>query len=289
MKNICIYHANCSDGFTAAWAVWKKHPQLEFHSASHGQTPPDCTDRDVIIVDFSYKRCVLLEMAKVAKTILILDHHKSAEAELIDLPDNVQAVFDMQRSGAMMAWQWYHPDSTAPLLVAHVQDQDLWKFELPLTKPFMANVSSTDYTFENWQQLAELKSDAEPYAKFIEVGHGIERAHNKLIDGLVKTHVTRSIVAGIDVPTLNAPHFCASNAGHLMGENEPFAAIYWDTGAGRTYSLRSAEDGMDVSRIAARYGGGGHKHAAGFRLTLDSVEQWDKMLRFPGQSHTNNV
>lgn len=46
------------------------------------------------------------------------------------------------------------------------------------------------------------------------------------------------------------------------------AACYWDTPEGRVFSLRSTDTGPDVSEIAKAYGGGGHAHAAGFRVPL---------------------
>lgn len=111
MKKICIYHGNCADGFGAAVAVRMAlgADSVDFHPGVYQTPPPDVTGRDVIIVDFSYKRDVMIEMAEQAKSILILDHHKSAEADLKDLPANVSAHFDMTRSGAVMAWQHFHP------------------------------------------------------------------------------------------------------------------------------------------------------------------------------------
>ena len=51
-----------------------------------------------------------------------------------------------------------------------------------------------------------------------------------------------------------------------MAQGEPFAACYWDTEGARVFSLRSADDGLDVSEIAKQYGGGGHVRAAGFSV-----------------------
>src|SRR5271165_1552709 len=79
---LVIYHGNCQDGFCAAWAVWVCHPDWEFYPAKHGDAPPDVAGRIVYMLDFSYKKDVIMAMAAVAEEILILDHHKTAEAEL---------------------------------------------------------------------------------------------------------------------------------------------------------------------------------------------------------------
>ena len=279
MPLLCIYHANCADGFTAAWAVWKKHPDTEFVPGFYGKEPPNCAGRDVVMVDFSYKRDVLLQIAAVANSVLILDHHKSAQADLVDLPANVIAVFDMERSGAMMAWQHYHPERYPSELVFHVQDRDLWLFKYEKTRAFQANLFSYEYTFENWDMVDSICDDECRYHQFIAEGEAIERKHFKDVKELIRAAMYRSVVGGVEVPTLNCPYFYSSDAGHAMCQGEPFAACYYDTGTHRVFSLRSAENGgLDVSVIAASFGGGGHKHAAGFQLALSELDSLSAVL-----------
>jgi uncharacterized protein len=152
-RTLCIYHGNCADGFGAAWAVRQAIPTADFYAATYQAPPPEVTGKAVVMVDFSYKRPVLLEMASKAESILILDHHKSAAEDLVDLPANVVAVFDMERSGAMMAWQHFFPEVPAPRLIEHIQDRDLWRFALPGTREIQANVFSYPYDFGVWDRL----------------------------------------------------------------------------------------------------------------------------------------
>lgn len=265
MKKLCIYHGNCADGFGAATAVnMALREGVEFYKGVYQQDPPDVTGREVILVDFSYKRGVLIEMASKAKSILILDHHKSAESDLVDLPENVTAIFDTNRSGAMMAWEYFH-EEPAPELIKHIQDRDLWRFELKGTREIQAALFSYKYDFAIWESL--IRSSVK---ELIADGAAIERKHFKDIREFIEAAAYRDTIAGYEVPVLNAPYFYSSDAGHIMAENEPFAACYWDTGAGRTYSLRSTDGGLDVSRIAALFGGGGHRNAAGFSVGKDT-------------------
>jgi len=268
MGIICIYHGNCADGFGAAWAVRKaakeKNEIVDFYPGIYQEIPPNVKNKDVIMVDFSYKRPVLLEMAKDANHILILDHHKSAKEDLINLPGNVEVYFDMERSGAMMAWDYFHGGKEPPELIKHIQDRDLWKFELQGTREIQAAVFSYPYDFDIWDTLIE-----ENPAKLAQEGMAIERKHFKDIREFIKSAAYRMDIAGYNVPVLNAPYFWSSDAGHIMGENEPFAACYWDIQDGRIFSLRSSDNGIDVSEIAKRFGGGGHKHAAGFKIKRD--------------------
>ena len=264
MKTLCIYHNNCADGFGAATVIRLAlgEANVEFHPGVYGDSPPDVTDKDVILVDFSYKRDALLEMAAKARTIFILDHHKSAKEELVDLPSNAVAIFDMERSGAMLAWDYYNPGKEAPKLIQHIQDRDLWKFELEGTREIQAALFSFPYAFDTWEAMILTDVTEELYKD----GIAIERKHLKDIKEFIAVAGYRDNIAGYNVPVLNAPYMWSSDAGNIMSEGEPFAACYWDTPEGRVYSLRSAKDGIDVSEVAAKFGGGGHKHAAGFRV-----------------------
>lgn len=269
MKKLCIYHGNCADGFGAAWVVRKAWGQdnVEFFAGFYGKEPPDVNDREVIMVDFSYKRPVLEAMRDKAKSILILDHHKTAEADLDGFDSKpqhyVSKLFDMSRSGAMIAWDYYFPNIIAPSLIYHIQDRDLWLFKLDGTREIQASVFSYPYDFDVWDDLMKTNVGA-----LKDEGRAIERKHHKDIAELVAVSKRRMTIGGYDVPVANLPYTLSSDAGHLMGKGEPFAACYMDDPTGRTFSLRSDEDGVDVSEISKHYGGGGHKHAAGFKAAL---------------------
>lgn len=267
MPIVCIYHANCADGFSAAWVVLKAlGKDVEFHPASYGDPPPDVTKKFVIMVDFSYKRPVLLEMAERAAVILVLDHHKSAEEDLRDLPSNVVAKFDMEHSGAMMAWKHFFPDREPPRLLNHIEDRDLWRFRLPYTREIQACLFSYPYEFYVWDTLMATDTD-------VLAGEGavIERKHLKDIRELLGVMTRKMTIGGYDVPVANLPYTLSSDACHVMAENEPFAACYYDKPGYRNFGLRSSNDGIDVSEIAKGYGGGGHRHAAGFRVELSRL------------------
>ena len=289
-KTICIYHGNCADGFGAAWAV--RHAlgdaDVEYFPGVYQEEPPDVTGRDVILVDFSYKRPVLEGMMAKANTVLILDHHKTAAEELDGFPrprenwdmhtayagapgcSHVGVLFDMERSGAMMAWDYFHPGKKPPQLLRHIQDRDLWRFELEGTREIQAAVFSYPYDFEIWDMMLNptFGGEGQMIESLFNAGEAIERKHFKDIDELVDVTMRRMDIGGYNVPVANLPYTLASDAGHKMAEGEPFAACYWDTPGGRVFSLRSTDDGLDVSEIAKKYGGGGHRSAAGFRVPL---------------------
>lgn len=268
-NKLCIYHNNCLDGFAAAWAV--RHAlgeEVEFYKGIHQQQPPEVTDRDVILVDFSYKKDVLRNMLQTASSITILDHHVTAEKDLSALFNSgkIKGKFDMYRSGAMLAWLWFNPGLQVPKLIEYIQDRDLWLFKLAGTREINAALSSYPYDFLLWDKLMASKDDELEALK--RDGAAIERRLQKDINELIATGVRRMTIGGYDVPVLNATSAYVSDAGHIMSLGEAFAACYWDHPAGRSFSLRSSEAGIDVAEVAKKYGGGGHAKAAGFTVAI---------------------
>jgi oligoribonuclease NrnB/cAMP/cGMP phosphodiesterase (DHH superfamily) len=264
MNPLCIYHGNCADGFGSAWVVWKSLNKsadlVDFYAGVYGQAPPDVTDRDVYMVDFSYKRPVLLEMADKARTITILDHHKTAAEDLKGMPANVDTVFDMEHSGAILTWDYFY-EGEPPQLLKHIEDRDLWRFALAGTREIQANVFSYPYDFAVWDELM-----ARPVTDLIAEGRAIERKHHKDIAELLGVVTRRMVIGGHNVPVANLPYIHVSDAAHALAKGEPFAGCYWDTPKGRVFGLRSTDAGIDVSEIAKQYGGGGHRNASGFTL-----------------------
>lgn len=269
MKPLVIYHANCTDGFTAAWCFHHLDPNgFEFLPASYGQEPPDVTGRQAYLVDFSYPRDKLLQMAEVSKGVIVLDHHKSAEADLANLEHpSLRVYFDMQRSGAGMAWDFLFPNSPRPRFLSFVEDRDLWRFRFDETKASHALLGSVPRTFEVWDQVM-LGSPIEQ-TNALAQGAALVRMVEKQVEDAVRSSMRRLKIGGFEVPAANVPGFFASDAGHILGAGEPFAATYFDTSERRCFSLRSRPDGVDVSTIAKLYGGGGHKNSAGFSVPRD--------------------
>lgn len=287
MNKLCIYHGNCADGFGAAWVV-RRAAQLrgdladwEFYPGVYQSAPPDVTGKDVIMVDFSYKSPIIEEMLKTAKSITIIDHHKSAIEDLMrlesrtsvgmDFRDPLYFYFDLNHSGAMLAWKFYFPDQEPPQLLRHIEDRDLWKFLLPGTREIQANIFSFPYDFDVWDDLM-MKANLDDMRK---EGEAIERKHHKDIAELVTVCKRRMFIGGYNVPAASLPYTLTSDAGHLMGKGEPFAVCYYDSPDGRNFSLRSSEDGVDVSEVAKQYGGGGHKHAAGFKVPFSKALEFE--------------
>ena len=272
---IVIYHFPCLDGFTAAWVAKKALGNTATYVAGNyadasATSLPDVDGKLVYLLDFSYPREIMLKLIRRAKCVIVLDHHKSAQADLEDLIDDdlVGGEFDMDRSGAMMAWNFFFFDQEPPKFIEYVQDRDLWIKKLPNTEEINLAMFSYDYTFENWDNIA-----ATPIENLLADGKAIHRKHMKDVRELADTCLQYMTIGGFqNIPTVNANHFYGSDLCALLCKDQPFAAYYTANSDGQiVFGLRSNVDyeyAEDVSIIAKAYGGGGHVHASGFRINF---------------------
>lgn len=282
MKLLCIYHGHCDDGFAAAWVVRSQlgDQQVEFYAGQYQRDPPDVTGRHVLLVDFSYKRPVLMDMAAKARSIVILDHHHTAAQDLfgfrepapfsewcdkgIDLVERgdppIAALFDMGRSGAGMAWDFLSNGNPRPAFIDYIEDRDLWRKSLPGVDEFTIALRSYPQDFSIWDRLV----DAGPSALIAE-GKAIQRYYRLRVEEMKRSAYSATL-ADVPIWITNAPYFAASEVAGELAEHTGAGACYFEVGKGRwAYSLRSRGD-VDVSAIAIQFGGGGHKSAAGFTV-----------------------
>lgn len=267
--DLVLYHANCTDGFCSAWIAHQHCLNAEFIPVQYGQPAPDVTGRTVLIADFSYKRPAMTQILLDAKQVVVLDHHKTARQELLGLhgiKDSI-VLFDMDRSGAGMTWDYFNPDKPRPTIVQYVEDRDLWRHSLPDCHEYTAALRSYPQDFGTWNGLEMVTPHTHHWVNFINEGAAILRSQKLIVDQHV-SHARPCKLAGVTGAAVNATVFFSEIAGKLA-EGRPFGAAYFDRDDGkRQWSLRSTEDGIDVSELATQFEGGGHARAAGFEQAL---------------------
>lgn len=268
-KPLVIYHKGCLDGIAAAWVFYTHFGDaLEYHEGVYGDPIPDVKGKLVYMLDFSYKSDVMIEILKQAKEVIILDHHESAINDLATIPleySNLNMSYcTTKNSGCIIAWNYLK--SSKPLkILEYIQDRDLWKFELPGTKEICAALYAGEPTYK-------LLSDLN-LSRLLVIGSALVKAQESNVERIIKTcarsFVLRDNEGGmIPVPVVNANHMFSSDIGNALANltDLKIGATYYDTETHRQFSLRSIEGGPNVAEIAAIYGGGGHKHASGFRV-----------------------
>lgn len=259
-----IYHRNCTDGFTAAWVAHRALGGGDLHAAHYGEPPPDVRGRRVYIVDFSYPRVVLDQMVSDCDSLLVLDHHKTAEEDLRGHP---HAVFDANESGASLTWRHFHPNEEPPALVRYVRDRDLWLWALPESRSVSEYVRLYDFDLGRWDALvAKLESDEGLHAA-VGVGDALRGATAKRVKEQAARAVSMTI-RGVPFQVVNAATDFSEVAGACSAETGAGAAYFHRSDGRVQFSLRSEGRTVDVAVVAKAFGGGGHASAAGFDVSL---------------------
>lgn len=268
-KNILVlYHADCMDGYAAAWAAWKVFTNKARYQAVQHYTPlPHFPDGvELYIVDFCYPIDVLVSAAQRASKIVVLDHHISAQKDFetyqshSPIPDNLEINFVQNHSGCMIVWQYFQGDTAPPVLLQHIEDHDLWLHQLPKTEAICkALYLRLPVHFSAFEQikLATLQREGTLLVKQqqLNVSRLLKARHSVRLNN----------IKGLAV---NAPGMFSSDLGHeLANKSGTFGLTYFYHGKRKCYEcgLRSISD-FDVSKLAQAFGGGGHKNAAGFSV-----------------------
>ncbi|MBL8841914.1 MAG: phosphoesterase [Planctomycetes bacterium] len=261
LKPLVLYHGQCLDGFAAAWVAFQRFGGAgEYHAIQFGEPlrwPVE--GRDVLILDFSFPRQQLIEMKERASSLLVLDHHLTAQQDLAGLDF---AQFDLTRAGCTLTWDFFFPGEPRPWLLGYVEDKDLWRWKLPDSQEVSAALQSYSRSFKTWDKILKKGIDA-----LVAEGRPILRYKNRLIE-TAASRVRMTDFEGHRIPVVTS---CVlqSEIGGRLAPHHPFVAIVFETGGRRIWSLRSHEgSGINVAEIAKRRGGGGHPNAAGFIETI---------------------
>lgn len=273
---VVIYHKHCPDGFGAAYAAWKKFGDTaEYRPASYGDpVPEDLAGKDVYIVDFTYDEHPdqMLRLAKDTKRLVVLDHHISSKALVEEIPEHV---FDLERSGATIAWTYFHPDLPMPTLMKYLEDGDIYRFALPETEAVMTYLITEPYDFAIWDGIVKALDDASSRASFLQKAADYSEQYAKLC-GIAVTAAKKVRFEGYECLFANSlPSITMrSRIGHLLYTKlPPIALVVSAHPDGFGVSIRG-DGSVDVSAIAAKYGGGGQRNSAGFFIPNGTKMPW---------------
>jgi oligoribonuclease NrnB/cAMP/cGMP phosphodiesterase (DHH superfamily) len=219
-----LYHADCPDGFGAAYAAWLRFGDgATYRPMHHGQPweMAEIAGHEVFVLDFSFPPDVLEAMAGRARSVIQIDHHASARQPWLDrlvtdtdggerwrhpaLPLTVH--FDLAKSGARLAWEHFHPETPVPLLLQHVEDGDLWRFALPGTRPINRALALAPFDFPIWNRLVRETADAgSPGYRSLQLqGEAIEQFFHTEVERLAGNRlVMRARLRGEPVDPLQA-------------------------------------------------------------------------------------
>ncbi len=278
---IVLYHANCPDGFTAAWAAWKKlKTKADYLPVEHQVPPPQRLEgKTIYMLDFVYPPEIVKTLAEKNKKIIIIDHHTSAYEAVQKFTKsdfvNIETLGEGEHSGAVLAWQYFHPKKPVPQIAKYVEDGDLWKFNLPRAKEILAVIDDENHNFIAWDKLAKQIENSKTRKKVIEKGSIIVEHKNRTI-GKIASKAKEVRWKGHKAKVVNSPVFPSEIGNELVEHGADIGIIWHDDNKKIKVSLRSKAGGrVSVAKIAEEFGGGGHKSAASFRMPRTLKLPWE--------------
>ena len=276
---LILYHGRrCPDGFGAALAAWLYYGAdgAEFLGLDHGDVQsitdlPAIDGRAVYILDFSFSADILRGIEERAAKLVMLDHHKSAAEKLTGFACRCGVVhFDMSKSGARLAWEFFYPDQPVPMLVQYIEDRDIWKWEFPESAAFLSALDMEPQDFARWQEIAAF-SPAQ-IDSFMARGGAMDEKYRKLAADIAEgaQSVTFNGIEGLMV---NCPGVFHSLVGNLLSEKNGTFALMWSASTkGVKVGLR-AQRNFDCIALAESMGGGGHAQACGFKMGVERLPE----------------
>lgn len=277
-KNIVVlYHNDCTDGFSSAWAAWKKlGDKADYIGINPGVAPIDgLKDKEIYMVDLIYPIQYLNKLIATNKKFVAIDHHVSNQKSF-ELIKN--GFFDIKRSGAVLAWKYFHPKTKIPKLLNHVEDMDLWKFEIPKSKEIIAYLDTVDFSFEKWDEVAKDMENKSRYNEYLSKGVFILKYQDRLIGDIISNHAVLVDFLGYKTYAVNSPIFNSQIANTLYKKLSPIGIVWAQENNGSIHVSLRSNGAVDVSKLAMKFkGGGGHKAASGFYIENCSKLPWKKI------------
>lgn len=217
----------------------------------------------IYILDFSLqKEGEFEELKKRTSHIVWIDHHKSAVERFEKL--NLYGERSIEEAACTLTWKYFF-DSKIPLGVWFAGDFDTWKFEGgETTWNFHYGMSCEDTHVENDILWDEILSNNKIIVDSI-INNG------KLIKISKEISYKEEMTAKAFVSNFEGYKLICCNTGkgsnRFASIDEPYDILSPFSFDGKTWtvSLYSTDPNIDVSEIAKKYSGGGHKGAAGFQ------------------------
>jgi oligoribonuclease NrnB/cAMP/cGMP phosphodiesterase (DHH superfamily) len=282
--DLVIYHGKCPDGTAGAWPLWTllSRDSTKFHPGKFGESPPDVTNKNVVFVDFSYPLEVIQGMLAVAKSVRVLDHHKTALPLCSIAHPNFTSVIDMDRSGAQIAWdEVYGKDSSynrpRPWFVDAIADRDLWQWKVDRSVDSCLAMFSLGY-YESIEEFDKVQYVPKDY--LLNAGYILNFKNKQTVDALVSRAID-CIATSLTDPTktwkvrvVECDHTMASDVGNKLVLDGlcDFSIMYrYDIVKDEWWCSARADNKntIDLTEVLKHFDpkSGGHPKAAGFSLS----------------------
>lgn len=266
---VVIYHKNCPDGFASAWSAWKKFgDDASYIAASYGDPIPETVEgKEVYVLDFSYDAERLSSLESKARRLVVIDHHKGAQAHI---EASKEYVFELEHSGAYLSWQYFHPTEKMPEFIDYLSDGDINIYTKQDARPICAYICSTEKEFDSWSKVYEEMEDPSKRDHLVEKGNSLIRYRDFIIEpALDSVHFID--LAGTIVAAVNAvfPMDEKSNMLQRIYDRYPPVSLSYRYDEGEWKCSLRSNGTFDCTVLAKQFGGSGHPGSAGFAIAAE--------------------
>lgn len=272
-KIVVIYHGECPDGFASAWAAWTKFGNKAAYIGARDRSklPVAIKNKEVYLIDYTYQPDLIKKLIKDNIRVTAIDHHMSQETSIKMTQDYS---YDLHHSGAVLAWNYFHPGKKIPRVLLHVEDRDLWKWKLPHSKEILMVLDLLPFEFKAWNKFMKEMEDPKRRPDTIKRGELLFQHYQSLYRKILSNAQLVSF-EGKKVYALDCPYYFADDLGHELATKTKSFAILWHARSdGRIKVSLRAIRGVNVGKIAVKYGGGGHHESAAFLIPAGSPMPW---------------
>lgn len=268
MKTYILYHDPCTDGMGAKYAAWKKFGDTAIYLGVNYDKPlPGLEDGSTVyMVDFSVPKAQLHALKARMSKVFVIDHHKTAQEDLAGEPDTI---FNMDKSGAVLAWEYFHPGTPVPTLLNVIQDRDLWRWAFPNTKHILNALSLHGNDVTTWDEISDVPES------MVSDGKSVSKFQQGYVDFVTKPYnVTFISMNGAKGALVNTTSQGSEVGNKVCTDHNLDFCIYFSVIRSGVVNLGFRSNGFDVTPFAKALGGGGHKQASGARIDIHTLSRW---------------
>lgn len=280
-KNIIVfYHENCLDGFASAFVAYKKFKnKAEYIPLSRTVEGDnilqskkvkisDLKEKEVYFIDFCLTEVELKKVQKVAKKLIVIDHHIGTKDIVMSLEG---AVFRNGVSGAYLAHEYFFPKKEMPKLIKYISIGDTYSFSKKkniekVERDILSYIYTLDFDFKVF---AKAEKDLENNKKFLEaknIGEVLRTNYLKLVSDQMGSAKLINF-EGYKVYAINASPVFRNELGHRLADKTKTFALIYTFGDGSLKISFRGNGHVDVRKIAEKYGGGGHANASSVKTS----------------------
>lgn len=276
---VILYHGGCPDGFGGAYAAWKKFGDTADYIPGRYQepVPKNLVDKELYLVDFCYDQKTMDELLKNSKFLTVLDHHEGVCEVVKSTPNHV---YDTNRSGASIAWEYFHPGTPLPTFLKYVEDADLFRMVPDDERAIITYAYAQPWHFDAWDNHVRNTDDATERSKMIERGTIYQEYFQLLAHQLAGNAELVTFEGHTCYLAAGEKMFITELGNQLRKKQPPLSLIVRAGATGLRVSIRS-DNSVNAAELAQKYGGNGHPNSAAFSIEWGAPIPWKPIETTP--------